>query len=66
MKADRVKLELALSRTRMISDQLAAKAGISRTTIYRIWAGDSVKPATLGRVARALGVDVADIMQREG
>lgn len=66
MKADRNKLELALARACMMSYQLAEKAGIGRTTMSNIMAGWSVNPATLGRVSRALGVDVTDIMQQEG
>ena len=58
MKVDRRKLELAMARACMNSADLPAAAGIPRPTV-----GKSVRPGTLGRIARALNVDPADIIE---
>lgn len=63
MKADRVKLELALARACMTTESLTAEAKMPRPTVNNVITGRSVRPATLGRIARALGVDVADIIE---
>ena len=65
MKADRKKLELAKARACMDTADLATVAGLPRPTVNNIIAGRSVRPATLGRIARALGCDPADIIQEE-
>lgn len=66
MKADRNKLELAMARACMNSADLPAAAGLPRPTVQNLIVGKSVRPATLGKVARALGVDPKDILEKEG
>lgn len=63
MKADRAKLELALARACMTPKSLTVAAEMPRPTVNNVITGRGVRPATLGRVARALGVDVADIIE---
>ena len=63
MKANREKLELALARACMTPGELASAAKMPRPTVNNVITGRSVLPATLGRVARALTVDVADIAE---
>lgn len=65
MKADRNKLELALARACMTPESLAVAAEMPRPTVNNVITGRSVRPATLGRIARALGVDPADIIEKE-
>lgn len=65
MKADRNKLELALARACMTPESLTAAAEMPRPTVNNVISGRSVRPATLGRIARALGVDVTDIIKKE-
>lgn len=65
MRADRRKLELAMARACMDSADLPVKAQIPRGTVLNVIVGKSVRPATLGRVARALGCDVTDILLEE-
>ena len=65
MKADRRKLELAMARACMESADLPAAAGLPRPTVQNAIVGKSVRPATLGRIAKALGVDPADIIKEE-
>lgn len=64
MKADRKKLELAMARACMNSADLPAAAGLPRPTVQNLVVGKSVRPATLGKVARALGVDPEYIMEK--
>lgn len=65
MKADRAKLELALARACMTPELLTTVAEMPRPTVNNVITGRSVRPATLGRIARALGVDVAEIIMKE-
>jgi len=65
MVADRKKLELAMARACMESADLPAAAGLPRPTVQNVIVGKSVRPATLGKVAKALGVDPADIISKE-
>ena len=66
MKADRNKLELAMARACMNSADLPAAAGLPRPTVQNLIVGKNVRPATLGKVARALGVDPEYILEKEG
>lgn len=66
MKADRNKLEMALARACMTPESLAATAEMPRPTVNNVITGRSVRPAPLGRIARALGVDVSDIVMEGG
>lgn len=65
MKADRKKLELAMARACMESANLPAAAGLPRPTVQNVIVGKSVRPATLGRIAKALGVDPVEILKEE-
>lgn len=65
MKADRNKLMLAMARACMNSEDLAEKTGMPRPTVNGVITGRSVRPATIGRVALALGVDVTEILETE-
>ena len=64
MKIDANKLDLALAQRCMNLSDL--RAGSSSQTLKRIRRGEEVKPATAGRIARALGVDVSEIIAKEG
>lgn len=66
MKADREKLELAMARACMDSKELAEAAQLPRPTLNNAIVGKGVRPSTLGRIAKALNVDVADIIEKEG
>lgn len=62
MKADRKKLELAMARACMNSADLPVAAGLPRPTVQNAIVGKGVRPATLGRIAKALGVDPAELL----
>lgn len=65
VKANRNKLELAMARACMESRDLPVAAGLPRPTAQNLIVGKSVRPATLGRVAKALGVDPEEIVEAE-
>ena len=44
--------------------ELAAKAGVGEVTVARIETGASVTPPTARKIAEALGVAVADLLER--
>lgn len=61
MKLDRNKFELARAKTCKGIKELEA-AGIPRGTLCTAVSGKNMKPETIGRIARALGVDVTEII----
>lgn len=63
MKVDKHKLEIAMARAKLNRDTLAAKAGMPIPTVCNVLQRRSCKPATVGRIAEALGVDVTEILE---
>lgn len=63
MKLDRKKYMLARARTCMGQKDLEA-AGIPKGTLCAALRGN-IKPETAGKIARALGVDVTEIIETE-
>lgn len=63
MKVNRQKLKLAMARACMNSRELTEAAQLPRPTVNNVIVGKSVRPGTMGRIARALGVDVAEILE---
>lgn len=63
MKANRERLVLAMARACMNAENLAEAAQMPRPTVNNVITGRNVRPRTLGKVARALGVDVTEIME---
>ena len=61
MKIDRDKYMLARAKAWMGAKDLEA-AGIPRGTLGNILRGE-VRPETAGKIARALGVDVTEIIE---
>lgn len=65
MKADRKKLELAMARACLSTAELTKKSKMPRSTVNGVISGRSAKPGTIGKIAKALGVDVAEILLEE-
>ena len=65
MKADTNKLRLAMARACMNPQDLAKAAQMPAQTVNGALRGRSVRPATLGRIAKALGADPAEILKKE-
>ena len=59
MKANRRKLELAMAKACMNTSDLQKAAGMPRPTVNSVIGG---RPGTIGRIAKALGVDVTEII----
>ena len=65
MKANKKALLLAMARACVGRKEISERAGMPEMTVKNVLDGRSVKPATLGKVARALGVDPLEIMEQE-
>lgn len=64
MRLNRQKFDLARARACMGQKDFE-EAGIPKGTLCRAIGGASLKPETLGKIAKALGVDVTEIMETE-
>ncbi|MBQ8881516.1 MAG: helix-turn-helix domain-containing protein [Oscillospiraceae bacterium] len=65
MKADTNKLRIAMARACMNPQDLAKAAAMPSQTVNGALRGRSVRPATIGRIAKALSVDVTEIIKEE-
>lgn len=65
MVADKNKLNLAMARACMNPQDLAKATQMPPQTVNGVLRGRSVRPATIGRIAVALNVDVAEILKEE-
>lgn len=63
MKIDNAKLDMALAKKCINLRSL--RADMSAQTLSRIRQGADVRPATLGKLAKALDCDPADIIKEE-
>ncbi len=63
MVADKNKLALAMARACLNPQDLAKVAEMPPQTVSGVIRGRSVRPATLGKVARALGVDPSELLE---
>lgn len=62
MKADRKKLELAMAAACMNTEDLQKASDMPRATLNNVISGRNVRPGTIGKVAKALGVRVTEIV----
>lgn len=63
MKANKKALLLAMARACVGRKEISEKAGMPEMTVKNVLDGRSVRPATLGKVARALGVSVESLLE---
>ena len=64
MKINKTKLELGMAKACLTPQELAEQAGVSIQTLDKIKGGKvSSRPHTAGRIARALGVDVTELLE---
>lgn len=61
MKISKTKFDIALARACMSARDLRQK-GLSPTTISNVIRGNDLTPKMVGKIARALGVDVTDLL----
>ena len=64
MRIDNKKLDMELARN-CVSLSALRDNGISPQTMTRIRNGADVKPVTVGKIAKALGVDPVEIIETE-
>lgn len=64
MRINKRKLEMELARNCKTLSMLRGD-GLSPQTLTRVKNGRIVKPVTVGKIARALGVDPAEIIEME-
>lgn len=62
MKINKSKFDLVLSNRTLTKKEAAELIGVSRTRMSTILSTE-IRPSTAGRIAKALGVDVADIIE---
>ena len=65
MIIDRIKLVSELTRQDMTQKRLAELSGVSRVTINYIKGGKSCSDEVGQKIAKALGVDVTEIIETE-
>ena len=63
MKISKTKLNIALARKCWNQRDLRDNAVVSSQTVLNINNGKSVMPATVGKIAAALGVDVTELIE---
>ena len=63
MKVNRRKLEIAMANACMNAADLQRAADMPRPTLNNVITGKSARTATVGRIAKALRVDVAEIIE---
>lgn len=63
MKINKTKLEIAMARAELNRNTLAEKAGLPIPTVCNVYKRGSCKPATAGKIAKALECDVTEIIE---
>uniref|UniRef100_UPI004027431C helix-turn-helix domain-containing protein n=1 Tax=Gemmiger formicilis TaxID=745368 RepID=UPI004027431C len=66
MLISKERLFLSMARMCCSMKKLSALSGVSIQTLRNIKAGKTIFPETAGKIARALGVDVADLLESKG
>lgn len=66
MKINKQKLQIALATACMTTKELVGKSGLSKATTMNALTGKKVKPVTIGKIAKALDVQVTDLIDLEG
>lgn len=65
MKLNAVKILVILAKTMQSKTTLAESAKLSRQTVTNVLKTGECKPETAGKIAKALGVDVTEIIETE-
>lgn len=63
LKINKAKLEIAMARAELNRNTLAEVASMPVPTICNVLTRGTCKPATAGRIAKALKVDVTEIIE---
>lgn len=66
MKIDNQKLDLLMANECLTSEQLSKVTGVSQVSLARFRKGtQQPRPATIGKIAKALGVRVEELIETE-
>lgn len=65
MKINKQKLEVAMAKECMNTFDLCKATEMKYQMFRRIFNGGNCKPATIGKIAAALGVDVTEFIETE-
>lgn len=65
MLVDKSKLEMAMARKCWNKVKLAEAAEIPYQSVKRSWMREGTNPETVGKIAKALGVDPAEIIKED-
>ena len=65
MRMSGSEVEIIMARQELTKMSMAEKIGISRNRLYTALNSKNRSPATVGRIAKALGVDVEEILEDE-
>lgn len=65
MKANKYKLEIAMANRCLNTGDLVNLTKMPRPTVNNVITGRSVRPATIGKIARALEIAVEDLVEKE-
>ncbi|HJB57567.1 MAG TPA: helix-turn-helix transcriptional regulator [Candidatus Flavonifractor intestinipullorum] len=65
MRVNRDRLDLCMARVCLNTASLANAAGLPVQTVNGARRGRNIRPATLGKISKALGVDPGDIIETE-
>ena len=66
MIANKQKVQLAMANACLTSGDLQKKSGLPRGTFLNVITGRNVRPATVGKIAKALNVPVENLIDMEG
>lgn len=65
MKVDAKKIELLMAEKGLLSKDVAERSGMSRQNFSTVKLRGSCTPVNAGKIAKALGVDVTEILAKE-
>ncbi len=65
MRVNEKKVQIHMATALMNSYDLCRNAGIQYQTLRRILNGGKAKPATIGKIAKALNIQVKDLLEDE-
>lgn len=65
MRIDRIRLVTEMAKKDMTGKRLATLSGLSRVTITGVKTGKTCAEETAKKIAKALNVDVEEIIQKE-
>lgn len=63
MHLDKEKIRLIMARQELTTTELAKRCGKTKQRISTIFNSVNVSPRTVGMIAKALGVDVTEIIE---